>query len=149
MIKVAKTAGFCFGVSRAVSIVEKFIEEGKSVYTLGPIIHNSQMVQSLAEKGVRIADKPGDVQDGSTLVIRSHGVSEEIMDEIKSLGIDFKDATCPFVLKIHRIVAEHSAQGDIVVIAGDESHPEIQGIIGHCKGEYHTFKIVRSLMNYY
>lgn len=140
MIKVAKTAGFCFGVSRAVSIVEKLIEEGKSVYTLGPIIHNSQMVQSLADKGVKIADKPSDVKDESTLVIRSHGVSKEVTDEISALGLNCKDATCPFVLKIHRIVAEHSAQGDIILIAGDESHPEIQGIIGHCCGEYHTFK---------
>ncbi len=140
MIKVAKTAGFCFGVSRAVSIVEKLIDEGKSVYTLGPIIHNTQMVENLAMRGVRIAETPGDVKDDSTLVVRSHGVSKDIMDEIESLGLNCKDATCPFVLKIHKIVAEHSKQGDTIIIAGDEKHPEVQGIIGHCMGEYHTFK---------
>ncbi len=140
MIKVAKTAGFCFGVSRAVSIVEKLIDDGKSVYTLGPIIHNSQMVESLAKRGVKIAEKPDDVKDGSTLVIRSHGVSQKVTDEIASLGLNCEDATCPFVLKIHRIVDEHSKQGDMILIAGDEAHPEIQGIIGHCKGEYHTFR---------
>lgn len=138
-ITVAKTAGFCFGVSRAVNIVEKLLDEGKSVYTLGPIIHNPSMVKSLEERGVRIAEVPEDCEEGATLVIRSHGVSGEIMNRIKNSVSDYKDATCPFVLKIHRIVAEHSAAGEIVIIAGDENHPEVQGIIGHCSGEYHTF----------
>jgi len=139
MITLAKTAGFCFGVSRAVDIVEKLVGEGKSVYTLGPIIHNPQMVSELESKGVKIASSPEDVTDGSTLVIRSHGVSQEVTDRIASLGISCKDATCPFVLKIHRIVAEHSSAGESILIAGDENHPEVQGIIGHCKGEVKTF----------
>ena len=138
-ITVAKTAGFCFGVSRAVSIVEKLIDEGKSVYTLGPIIHNPFMVKSLEERGVRIADVPEDCTPDATLVIRSHGVGEDIMERIRSTGVAYRDATCPFVLKIHKIVAEHSAAGEIVLIAGDENHPEIRGIIGCCHGEYHTF----------
>ncbi|MBR2176484.1 MAG: bifunctional 4-hydroxy-3-methylbut-2-enyl diphosphate reductase/30S ribosomal protein S1 [Clostridia bacterium] len=138
-ITVAKTAGFCFGVSRAVNIVEKLLDEGRSVYTLGPIIHNPQMVESLAKRGVRIAEKPEDAEKGSTLVIRSHGVSKDVMDRIRELEADYKDATCPFVLKIHKIVAEHSAAGEIILIAGDENHPEVQGIIGYCTGEYHTF----------
>lgn len=138
-ITVAKTAGFCFGVSRAVNIVEKLLDEGRSVYTLGPIIHNPQMVASLAERGVRIAENPEDAGKGSTLVIRSHGVSKDVMDRIRDLEADYKDATCPFVLKIHKIVAEHSAAGEIILIAGDENHPEVQGIIGYCTGEYHTF----------
>ena len=140
MITVAKSAGFCFGVSRAVSIVEKLLEEGKSVFTLGPIIHNPQMVESLAERGVRIAEKPEDVEKGSVLVIRSHGVTLDVMNRIEKLGIECKDATCPFVLKIHRIVAEHSSEGEIIFIAGDKDHPEVKGIIGHCCGEYHTFQ---------
>ena len=138
-ITVAKTAGFCFGVSRAVNIVEKLLDEGRSVYTLGPIIHNPQMVESLAKRGVRIAEKPEDAEKGSTLVIRSHGVSKDVMDRIRELEADYKDATCPFVLKIHKIVAQHSAAGEIILIAGDENHPEVQGIIGYCTGEYHTF----------
>ncbi len=139
MITVAKTAGFCFGVSRAINIVEKLVSEGKTVCTLGPIIHNPQMVKDLAGRGVMIADTPEDVKDGGTLVIRSHGVSKSVMDKIKELGIEYEDATCPFVLKIHKIVAEHSAAGEIILIAGDENHPEVKGIIGHCTGEYYTF----------
>ncbi len=138
-IKVAKTAGFCFGVSRAVNIVEKLLEGGKSVYTLGPIIHNPQMVESLSARGVCIAETPDEVKDDSTLVIRSHGVSMAVTDKINELGLNYQNATCPFVLKIHKIVAEHSSQNEMILIAGDENHPEIQGIIGHCTGEYHTF----------
>ncbi len=139
MITVAKTAGFCFGVSRAVDIVEKLLAEGKKVTTLGPIIHNPQMVTNLAERGVRIADTPEQADPDSTLVIRSHGVTLDVMNRIDKSGVSYKDATCPFVKKIHRIVAEHSALGEIILIAGDENHPEIQGIIGHLTGEYHTF----------
>ncbi len=138
-ITVAKSAGFCFGVSRAVDIVEHLLDEGKRVYTLGPIIHNAQMVESLASRGVKIAESPEDVEDGATLVIRSHGVSKAVTDRIDELGIDCENATCPFVLKIHKIVAEHSAKGDIILIAGDEKHPEVQGIIGHCTSEFHTY----------
>ena len=147
MIKVAKTAGFCFGVSRAVSIVERLVSEGKSVYTLGPIIHNPQMVERLAEDGVKIADLPEDVKNGETLVIRSHGVSADVMGRIKELGIKYEDATCPFVLKIHKIVAEHSAARETILIAGDPDHPEVKGIIGYCSGEYYTFKNKGELEN--
>lgn len=139
MITVAKTAGFCFGVSRAVDLVEKLLDEGKKVTTLGPIIHNPQMVESLAQRGVKIADTPEQTDKDTTLVIRSHGVTLDVMNRIEQCGLSFRDATCPFVKKIHKIVAEHSAAGEIVLIAGDESHPEIKGIIGHLSGEYHTF----------
>ncbi len=138
-IKVAKTAGFCFGVSRAIDIVEKLVAEGKRVCTLGAIIHNPQKVRELEEKGVRIVDSPDEVKSGETLVIRSHGVAASVTDRIKELGVSCSDATCPFVLKIHRIVAEHSKNGDTILIAGDKDHPEVQGIIGHCFSEYHTF----------
>ena len=139
MITVAKTAGFCFGVSRAVDLVEKLLDEGNKVTTLGPIIHNPQMVESLAQRGVKIADTPEQTDKDTTLVIRSHGVTLDVMNRIEQCGLSFRDATCPFVKKIHKIVAEHSAAGEIVLIAGDESHPEIKGIIGHLSGEYHTF----------
>ncbi len=138
-IKVAKTAGFCFGVSRAIDIVEKLVAEGKRVCTLGAIIHNPQKVRELEEKGVRIVDSPDEVKSGETLVIRSHGVAASVTDRIKELGVSCSDATCPFVLKIHRIVAEHSKNGDTILIAGDKDHPEVQGIIGHCFSECHTF----------
>ncbi len=138
-VTVAKSAGFCFGVRRAVNIVEKLLDEGKKVYTLGPIIHNGNMVEELASKGVRIADSPDDVKNGETLVIRSHGVPKNITDRIDELKIDFRNATCPFVMKIHKIVAEHSSLGEIILIAGDKDHPEVRGIVGHCVSEYHTY----------
>lgn len=138
-ITVAKSAGFCFGVKRAVDIVEKLAESGKKVCTLGAIIHNTQKVRELEEKGVRIVDKPEDVCGDEILVIRSHGVSHNVYDRINELGISYEDATCPFVLKIHKIAAEHSANGDIILVAGDKDHPEVQGIIGHCSSEVHTF----------
>ena len=138
-VTVAKSAGFCFGVSRAVNMVNELLDEGKAVYTLGPIIHNQQMVDELAAKGVKIADSPDDVKNDATLVIRSHGVPQSVITRINELGLKYADATCPFVMKIHKTVAKHSADGEIIIIAGDEQHPEIQGIIGHCNGEYHTY----------
>lgn len=138
-VTVAKSAGFCFGVSRAVNMVNKLIDEGKEVFTLGPIIHNQQMVDELAAKGVKIADTPDDVKKDATLVIRSHGVPLFVINRINELGLEYADATCPFVMKIHKTVAEHSVDGEIIIIAGDENHPEVQGIIGHCVGEYHTY----------
>lgn len=140
-ITVAKSAGFCFGVNRAVKIVEDLIKSGEAVSTLGPIIHNPQMVSQLCEKGVTIAENAEDFCDKNrTLVIRSHGVSQKVLDILKSNDVKFKDATCPFVSKIHKIVFENSKEGLPIFIAGDKNHPEVQGIIGHCLGEYYTFK---------
>ena len=138
-ITVAKSAGFCFGVKRAIDLVETLLDSGKRVCTLGAIIHNPQKVRELEERGVRIVSSPEEVTPDETLVIRSHGVAQSVYDRIEELKLSCSDATCPFVRKIHRIVAERSALGDIVLIAGDAVHPEVQGIIGHCTGEYHTF----------
>ncbi len=138
-IKVAASAGFCFGVKRAVELVEKLVSEGKKVCTLGAIIHNPQKVQELAEKGVRIVSAIEEVMPKETLVIRSHGVGASVIDSIEQAGIAYENATCPFVQKIHRIVSEHSRQGEIILIAGDKDHPEVQGIIGHCFSACYTF----------
>lgn len=138
-ITVARSAGFCFGVSRAVNIVEKSLDQGKKVCTLGTIIHNPQKVNELKKRGVRVVESPDEAKLDETLVIRSHGVSQNVYDTINALGLEYKDATCPFVLKIHKIVAEHSAEGYSILIAGDENHPEVKGIIGHCKSEYYIF----------
>ena len=97
MIRVAKTAGFCFGVNRAVETVYKLLDEDKTVCTLGPIIHNPQLVEKLGRKGVRIIDAPEDAKAGETVVIRSHGVPPEVIEKLKALGVDYKDATCPYV----------------------------------------------------
>ena len=146
-ITLAKTAGFCFGVNRAVQMVYDLVDSGKKVCTLGPIIHNSQMVEELTSKGVRVVEKPCDALDGETLVIRSHGVGKTVYDEAEKTGVAVCDATCPFVAKIHKIVAEQSGAGDIILIAGDESHHEVIGIIGHCLSKYFVFSSVEELEN--
>lgn len=111
------------------------------VTTLGPIIHNPHMVAELAERGVEIADTPNDLSSmDRTLVIRSHGVPQSVIDEIEQKGISYENATCPFVSKIHQIVKDNSREGKVVLIAGDENHPEVQGIVGHCEGEHYIFK---------
>ena len=137
---VAKTAGFCFGVERAVEKVYEQIEAQAReeirgpIYTYGPIIHNEEVVRDLGEKGVRVLETEEDLRrlpvNQGTVIIRSHGVSRHIYDILKERGVEIVDATCPFVKKIHRIVAEHSAAGDVVVIIGSPSHPEVEGIRG-------------------
>ncbi|MDO4337919.1 MAG: 4-hydroxy-3-methylbut-2-enyl diphosphate reductase [Eubacteriales bacterium] len=137
-VKVAKTAGFCFGVKRAVDKVYELIDSGVSpIYTLGPIIHNEEVVADLASRGVRVIseeDLPG-IRNG-TVVIRSHGVGKAVYDKLKASGITCVDVTCPFVLKIHRIVQRESAAGSHIVIIGDAAHPEVIGICGWCMGSY-------------
>lgn len=139
-IRIAETAGFCFGVNRAIQMIYALLDQGKTVFTLGPIIHNPQMVQELSDKGVVIVDNPSEVPPGGTLVIRSHGVPLKVMEEIKRCGLDYSDATCPFVEKIHRIVQKASNEGGGVLIAGDPSHPEVQGIQGYCNDISYVFK---------
>ncbi len=138
-ITLAETAGFCFGVDRAVNIVYDLIESGKTVSTLGPIIHNPQMVKELEEKGVTICESCDEVKKGTTLVVRSHGVAQSVFDEAERLGIEIADATCPFVEKIHKIVNKHSKNGDIILIAGDSEHQEVIGIVGHSVGKTYVF----------
>lgn len=138
-IIVAESAGFCFGVNRAINILYKLIDENKPACTLGPIIHNMQMVNELREKGVRTIDKISEAKENETIVIRSHGVPQSIVDEINERHLNYIDATCPFVSKIHKIVSE-TDDDSIVIIAGDKNHPEVQGIMGHCKSKCYTFK---------
>lgn len=146
-ITLAKTAGFCFGVDRAVQTVYDLLDRGEKVCTLGPIIHNPQMVAELEERGVRIIDDPRNVRDGETMVIRSHGVGKDIYELAESCGVNVCDATCPFVAKIHKIVAERSALGDTVLIAGDPEHQEVIGIRGHSVGETYVFSSADELEN--
>ena len=130
-VTLAKTAGFCFGVNRAVNLVYELLDQGKQVATLGPIIHNPQLVEELEKRGVRIIDVPEEAESGETVVIRSHGVGQDVYDQLKKLCIPYADATCPFVAKIHRIAAKAVAEGKKVLIAGDPDHPEVVGIMGH------------------
>ncbi len=144
-ITKAETAGFCFGVNRAVNMVYELLGEGKRVCTLGPIIHNPQLVEELSKKGVRIVNSPEEAEKGETLVIRSHGVEKSVYEKAENLGLKVADATCPFVAKIHRIVEENSRLGAVTIIAGDENHQEVKGIIGHCMGSYYVISNEKEL----
>lgn len=138
-IILARTAGFCFGVDRAVNMAYELANSGVRAATLGQLIHNSLVTDDLAAKGVRIISSPSQAQRGETVIIRAHGVTAGVCDELKSVGAEVCDATCPFVKKIHRIVAENSGEDTEVFIAGDPNHPEVIGIKGHCKGEVNIF----------
>lgn len=129
-IRLAKTAGFCFGVSKAVDQVYQLLAQGRQVCTLGPIIHNPQLVAELETKGVYAVTSPEEVPAGAVLVIRSHGVPPDTLQRFEERQVEICDATCPFVAKIHRIVEQESQKGATVLIAGDEGHPEVVGIRG-------------------
>jgi len=131
-ITLAKSAGFCFGVSRAVETVEKQAAEGKKVVTLGPIIHNRHVVDKFRSMGVEVIEKPEDAPAGSTVIIRSHGVSRDVCSRLEAQGVEVVDATCPFVKRIHSIVSAAEEEGRLPIIIGTRSHPEVEGIAGWC-----------------
>ena len=131
-IRVAKSAGFCFGVSRAVELVEQAADAGKQVVTLGPIIHNRHAVDRFEEMGVRVIQSPEQAQPGQTVIIRSHGVGRAIYEQLQDCGVEIVDATCPFVKRIHGIVSKAEAEGRLPVIIGTRTHPEVEGIAGWC-----------------
>lgn len=139
-ISVAESAGFCFGVDRAVKMVYQALEDGKQVATLGPVVHNETVVGDLNAKGARIVSSPEELRADETLIIRAHGVPESVHTQLKAQGNSVIDATCPFVARIHKIVAAQTAAGRHVFIAGDPQHPEVQGIVGHCNGNYTVFR---------
>ena len=129
---VAKSAGFCFGVKRAVDTVYAEVEKGKKIYTYGPIIHNEEVVKDLERKGVVVIENEDELSKLSqgTVIIRSHGVERRIQKMIEDKGLECIDATCPFVKRIHRIVDEAGQEKKEVVIAGNAGHPEVEGIVG-------------------
>ena len=133
-VELAKTAGFCFGVKRAVDTVYQQIEQyrGEKIFTYGPIIHNEEVIKDLRSHGVEVLNDEEELKtaDADVVVIRSHGVAKYIYDILEERGITCVDATCPFVKKIHKIVAEKSAEGSYIVIVGNGEHPEVQGICG-------------------
>ena len=138
-IILAKTAGFCFGVNRAVKLTYELLEQGRPVATLGPLIHNPQVVEDLESKGAITCDSVDDVPDGCEVVIRSHGVGQSVYDKISTRRLAYHDATCPFVTKIHKIAARAGAKGAMLLVAGDAKHPEVQGIVGHTTGKVEVF----------
>ncbi len=138
-ITLAKTAGFCFGVNRAVSMLYDLIDNGESICTLGPIIHNPQVINDLSSKGVNILDDIKYATADKKVVIRTHGVEKEVLEYCESNNLNYFDATCPFVKKIHKIVAKNSDENTPVLIAGDKKHPEVVGIESYCNGECFIF----------
>ena len=135
----AKSAGFCFGVKRAVETVyeQVKIEKEKQIYTYGPIIHNAEVVKDMEACGIKVINSEeelNELEDG-LVIIRSHGVPKRICDSLDNRGISYVDATCPFVKRIHKIVSEESTKGNRIIIIGDSRHPEVQGINGWVNGE--------------
>ena len=143
-VRLANTAGFCFGVKRAVETVYEQVKkhEGKPIYTYGPIIHNQEVIKDMREKGVSVIDSEEELQKLSSgvVIIRSHGVPKRIYELLEEHGLECVDATCPFVKKIHRIVEEESKKGKHIVIIGDANHPEVQGIKGWSEKEVTIIK---------
>lgn len=145
---LAKSAGFCFGVQRAMDTVYAEADK-KNVYTYGPIIHNTEVVNELESKGVKAVNDISEIPEPekSTVIIRSHGVSKAVYESIKNSGAKIVDATCPFVLKIHKIVKDASAEGDQIVIIGNEKHPEVEGIMGLVNSHMTTNMVVNNVMS--
>ncbi|MBR6405383.1 MAG: 4-hydroxy-3-methylbut-2-enyl diphosphate reductase [Lachnospiraceae bacterium] len=130
-VLTAKTAGFCFGVERAVREALSAAENHAAVYTYGPIVHNETVIRDLEEKGIRtILDETelSDIPKGSTILIRAHGIPKELEEKLRNHGFNLIDATCPFVKKIHRIAEKYASEGYRIVIAGNPDHPEVVGI---------------------
>ena len=138
-ITLAKTAGFCFGVDRAVNMAYEVAETGRSAVMLGELIHNAFVTEQLEKKGLSVISSPIQAQNGQTVIIRAHGVGREVYEQLEAAGAEVCDATCPFVRKIHNIVLKNSAEDTPVLIAGDPNHPEVIGIRGYCRGRAFVF----------
>jgi len=132
-VEVARYAGICYGVERALKLAEQAAESGAAVHTLGPLIHNPQAVAALTDRGVVVAKSLDDVDSG-TLVIRSHGVDPAIIETAHASGLDVVDATCPHVSKAHEAAEELMLGGYLVIIVGEADHPEVEGIMAHAGG---------------
>ena len=146
-ITLAKTAGFCFGVNRAVNLLENLVENGEKACTLGPIIHNPQVISHFESHGVRVIDSSDDCHAGETLVVRTHGVEKAVLSAVEESGRPFLNATCPFVTKIHKIVRENSTPENVTLIAGDSRHPEVVGIRSYCNGRSFVFNSYEELLS--
>jgi len=135
-ILIAEHSGYCYGVKRAINILESLLPADEPVYTLGPIIHNKQVTDHYAEKGVLVIDKMADIIDNensaSRVVIRSHGAAKHVYDDAKALGLKIYDATCPYVKKIQNTVSTYASKGYNIIIVGSAKHPEVIGINGWC-----------------
>lgn len=146
-VKIAKEAGFCFGVKRAMKMAWDELELNSDIYALGPLIHNRQAVQKYEDKGLITVDTIDSIPNNESVIIRSHGVSKDIYDKANFSNLNIIDTTCPFVKKIHNIVKEFYEEGFKIIIIGDKNHPEIIGINGWCENSALIIKSVDDLNN--
>lgn len=146
-VKIAKEAGFCFGVKRAMKMAWDELELNSDIYALGPLIHNRQAVQKYEDKGLITVDTIDSIPNNESVIIRSHGVSKDIYDRANFSNLNIIDTTCPFVKKIHNIVKEFYEEGFKIIIIGDKNHPEIIGINGWCENSALIIKSVDDLNN--
>ena len=158
-IRLATSAGFCFGVKRAVDTVYEQLQTGKTIYTYGPIVHNEEVVKELAGKGVRVIESRQGLEQlpdlsklpdrhAGTVIIRAHGVPREVQQCMEQKGWEVIDATCPFVKRIHRIVEERSSLGEHILVVGSPKHPEVEGIVGWCNGPVDVLESIEEAENY-
>ncbi|MBR6325810.1 MAG: 4-hydroxy-3-methylbut-2-enyl diphosphate reductase [Lachnospiraceae bacterium] len=138
-VRVDPSAGFCFGVQRAVDKVYEMIETGRPIYTYGPVVHNETVVSDLESKGVEVIESEQALRElvpkeNAAVIIRAHGIPRRIYELLESKGIEVIDCTCPFVIKIQKLAREHSRMGQHILIAGNPNHPEVEGIVGWCEG---------------
>ncbi len=139
-VEIAKSAGFCYGVQRAVRLARETLSKEQPVFVLGPLIHNAQVTEKLAQEGLRTVNAVEMVPQGALLIIRSHGVAEEVYQRCEAREIVLLDATCPSVKRIHKLVSEYSGQGGAVIILGEREHPEVQGIAGWVRGTAYVLR---------
>ncbi|MCI8696443.1 MAG: 4-hydroxy-3-methylbut-2-enyl diphosphate reductase [Lachnospiraceae bacterium] len=141
-VKLAERMGFCFGVKRAVDTVYEQIKNGKNIYTYGPIVNNEEVVRELSEQGVKVLESREELMELSegSVIIRAHGVPEKIIRILREKNLECIDATCPFVKRIHNIVEKESGEGRHIVVVGNAGHPEVEGIVGWCKGPVTVLK---------
>nr|WP_305141543.1 4-hydroxy-3-methylbut-2-enyl diphosphate reductase [uncultured Acetatifactor sp.] len=141
-VKLAERMGFCFGVKRAVDTVYEQIKNGKNIYTYGPIVNNEEVVRELTDMGVRVLESKEELTglSSGSVIIRAHGVPEEICRILEERKLECIDATCPFVKRIHHIVEKESGAGRRIVIVGNAGHPEVEGIMGWCRGPVTVLK---------
>lgn len=144
-ISVAKNAGFCFGVNRAISLARKMLEENNKICIMGNIINNPGIVLELENKGARTVSSLSEVDLDDTLIIRTHGVKKEILEEAESQGVNYIDATCRFVKKIHKIVSENDSENEFLLVAGSVNHPEVIGIRSYFSKKSYVFQSLEDL----
>ncbi len=148
-VRIDQCTGFCFGVKRAVETVYEQLKTGKTIYTYGPIVHNEEVIRELEKQGVRVLEdvralealpngkacSGGEAGNRVMVIICAHGVSKQVYDILEEKGLEYVDATCPFVKRIHGIVEKESGEGKYIVVAGDPDHTEVKGTLGWCQGD--------------